>query len=54
MLSQPWALSVLKKIFIIRKMSFSLIVKEFKRLSVLYLNFGNALAFLTGVHWAAK
>ena len=35
-------------------MSFSLILKEFKRLSVLYLNFGNILAFLTGVHWTAK
>ena len=35
-------------------MSFSLIVKEFKLLSVLYLNFSNALAFLNGVHWAWK
>ena len=35
-------------------MSFSLIVREFKRLLVLYLNFGNAPAFWTGVHWAAK
>ena len=39
-MSHPWALSVLR-LFIIRKMSFSLTVKEFKRLSVLYLNFGN-------------
>ena len=31
-------------------MSFSLIVKEFKRLSVLYLSRGNEIAFLTGVH----
>ena len=35
-------------------MSFSLIVEKFKRLSVLYLNFGNIVAFLTGVHWGAK
>ena len=35
-------------------MSCLLIVKEFKYLSVLYLNFGNVLSFLTGVHWAAK
>ena len=35
-------------------MSFSLIVKELKRLSVLCLNFGNALVFLTGIHWAVK
>ena len=52
-LSHPWALSALI-VFIIRKVSFSLILKEFKRSSVLYLNFGNALGFLTGVHWAAK
>ena len=35
-------------------MSFSLIVKEFKRLSVLYLSRGNEIGFLTGVHWTAK
>ena len=35
-------------------MSFSLIAKEFKCLSVLYLNFGDALEFWNGVHWAAK
>ena len=35
-------------------MSFSLIVKEFKRLSVLYLDFSYTLAFLAGVHCAAK
>ena len=33
--------------FIIREISFSLMVKEFK-------NFGNVLAFLTGVKWIAK
>ena len=53
MLSHQRALSALR-FFIIRKMSFSLIVTEFKRLSVLYLNFCNVLAFLTEVHWAAK
>ena len=35
-------------------MSCSLIGKEFKYLSVLYLKFGNVVAFLTGAHWAAK
>ena len=35
-------------------MSLLLIVKEFKCLLVLYLNSGNVLAFLTGVHTAAK
>ena len=53
MLSHPWALSALR-LFIIRKMWFSLIVKEWKRLSVLYLNFCNVLAFLTGLHWATN
>ena len=37
-----------------RKMSFSLILEEFKGLSILYLNFGNVLAFLTGTHWSTK
>ena len=37
-----------------RKMSFSLILEEFKGLSILYLNFGNVLAFLTGAHWSTK
>ena len=53
MLSQPWALSALR-FFIMRKMSFSLILEEFKGLSILYLNFGNVLAFLTGAHWSTK
>ena len=53
MLFHPWDLWTLR-FFIIRKMSFSLIVEKFKRLSVLYLNFGNIVAFLTGVHWGAK
>ena len=49
LLSHPWALSALR-IFIIIEISFSLIVEQFKHISVLYLNFGNVLAFLTGVH----
>lgn len=32
----------------------STICQEFKRLSVLYLNFGNIIAFLTGIHWTAN
>ena len=35
-------------------MSFSLILEEFKGLSILYLNFGNVVAFLTGAHWSTK